>query len=68
MGLPVVRLVSGAGHDANQLATIAPAGMLFIACRGGRSHCPEEWSEPDDWAAGVHALALAAVRLDRLEF
>jgi beta-ureidopropionase / N-carbamoyl-L-amino-acid hydrolase len=68
LGLPTVRLVSGAGHDTNQLATIAPAGMFFIACRDGRSHCPEEWSDLADWAAGVHALALAAIRLDKAEF
>ena len=31
-----------AGHDANQLARIVPAGMIFIRCKEGRSHCPEE--------------------------
>jgi N-carbamoyl-L-amino-acid hydrolase len=68
LGLPAVRLVSGAGHDTNQLATIAPAGMFFIACRAGRSHCPEEWADLADWAAGVHALALTALRLDQTQF
>jgi N-carbamoyl-L-amino-acid hydrolase len=59
--LPYLRLPSYAGHDTNQLARIAPVAMLFVPSRGGRSHCPEEWTEPEDLATGARAL-LAAVR------
>jgi beta-ureidopropionase / N-carbamoyl-L-amino-acid hydrolase len=42
------RMPSGAGHDAQNLATITRAGMLFIPSKGGRSHRPDEMS---DWKA-----------------
>jgi N-carbamoyl-L-amino-acid hydrolase len=48
LGLPSRRMPSGAGHDAQNLATITEAGMLFIPSRGGRSHRPDEMS---DWKA-----------------
>jgi N-carbamoyl-L-amino-acid hydrolase len=61
------RMPSGAGHDAQNLAAITEAGMLFIPSRGGRSHRPDEMS---DWKAierGANVLlrtllALAGVR------
>jgi acetylornithine deacetylase/succinyl-diaminopimelate desuccinylase-like protein len=56
---------SHAGHDANQMAKIAPVGMLFAPSRDGRSHCPEEWTEPDDIAVCLAALAAAVIRLDK---
>ncbi len=58
------RLPSYAGHDANQLAKLAPIGMLFIPSHAGRSHCPEEWTNPDDVALGAHALLAAVRRFD----
>jgi N-carbamoyl-L-amino-acid hydrolase len=54
--LPFKRMPSGAGHDAQNLATITDAGMLFIPSKGGRSHRPDEMS---DWRAierGANAL------------
>lgn len=66
LGYPVLHLASGAGHDAMHLARIAPMGMLFIPCRGGLSHCPEEWSSPDDVARGTQVLAVALQYLDRI--
>ena len=63
-GRPYLRLPSHAGHDANQMAKIAPVGMLFAPSRAGRSHCPEEWTEPDDIAVCLAALAGAVIRLD----
>ncbi len=56
---------SGAGHDAAHVAAIAPTGMIFVPSRDGRSHCPEEWTDLDDIAKGVHALAATLVSLDR---
>ncbi|XID92809.1 Zn-dependent hydrolase [Paenibacillaceae bacterium WGS1546] len=56
---PTLSLPSGAGHDATQLARIAPIGMIFVPSRDGRSHCPEEWTDYEDVALGVEALARA---------
>ena len=64
LGLPERRLPSYAGHDTMHVARIAPAGMLFVPSRGGRSHCPEEWTELDAWAMGVRALGEAVLRFD----
>ena len=50
---------SGAGHDASQIARLGPMGMIFVPSRGGRSHCPEEWTDLDDIATGVAVLAEA---------
>jgi hypothetical protein len=60
-GRPYLRLPS---HDANQMAKIAPVGMLFAPSRDGRSHCPEEWTEPGDIAVCLDVLAAAVIRLD----
>jgi N-carbamoyl-L-amino-acid hydrolase len=59
-------MVSGAGHDAAFLAKVAPAAMLFIPCKDGRSHAAEEWAENDDIALGAAVLYEAVIRLDRL--
>jgi hydantoinase/carbamoylase family amidase len=48
---------SGAGHDVQCLASTAEAGLLFVPSVGGLSHCPEEFTAPDDMVAGVQALA-----------
>lgn len=47
-GQPVRRLVSGAGHDAMNMAALCPTAMLFIRCKGGVSHNPAEHVEPED--------------------
>jgi allantoate deiminase len=54
-GQPVVRLVSGAGHDAAMLSTIAPVAMLFVRCAGGVSHNPAESVTVEDVAAAIDA-------------
>jgi len=59
-----LRLPSGAGHDANQLAAIAPIGMIFVPSRGGRSHCPEEWTDYEQVAAGTEALFRSLLAYD----
>ena len=48
LGLKYRRMPSGAGHDAQNLASVTDSGMLFIPSRGGRSHRPDETS---DWKA-----------------
>jgi beta-ureidopropionase / N-carbamoyl-L-amino-acid hydrolase len=62
LGLSVQRLASGAGHDAAFVAHIAPAAMLFVPCRSGKSHTPEEWADPGAIAAGA-AVLLETTRL-----
>ena len=54
---------SGAGHDAMQMAKIAPAGMIFIPSRRGISHNPLEWSDPDDIALGAQLLMETMIRV-----
>jgi allantoate deiminase len=54
-GHPVVRLASGAGHDAAMLSRIAPVAMLFVRCAGGVSHNPAESVTVDDVAAAIDA-------------
>lgn len=65
-GLSVLSLPSGAGHDAAFLSRVAPAAMVFVPCREGRSHAPDEWAEPAAIAAGAVALLEAVQRLDAL--
>jgi ureidoglycolate amidohydrolase len=62
-GLPYQTMVSRAYHDSLFMARIVPAGMLFIPCRGGVSHRPDEYAAPDDIARGVRVLAAALARL-----
>ncbi|GAB4202017.1 MAG: Zn-dependent hydrolase [Roseiflexaceae bacterium] len=57
-------LSSGAGHDGSWISQIAPVGMIFVRCRDGRSHCPEEYASPEDISLGVAALARALLSLD----
>jgi allantoate deiminase len=52
---PVVRLPSGAGHDAAMLSTITPVAMLFVRCAGGVSHNPAESVTVEDVAAAIDA-------------
>jgi allantoate deiminase len=52
-GNPVLRLPSGAGHDAAILSTIAPAAMLFVRCAGGISHNPAESVTLEDVTAAI---------------
>ena len=56
-------LLSGAGHDAQYMAAIGPAGMIFVPSRGGRSHCEEEFTPMDDIEHGATTLFLAVVDL-----
>lgn len=63
-GLQTLRLPSGAGHDAQNVARLAPTGMIFVPSVQGRSHSPAELSTWEDIEAGanvllgiVHALA-----------
>jgi ureidoglycolate amidohydrolase len=51
------KMVSRAYHDSLFMARIAPVAMLFIPCRGGVSHRPDEYASPEAIGAGVHVLS-----------
>ncbi len=55
-GCSYMRLPSGAGHDAMHWAERVPTGMLFIPCRDGISHNPEEYAAPEDIVNAVRLL------------
>jgi N-carbamoyl-L-amino-acid hydrolase len=55
--IPSMDIYSAAGHDARQLHYVCPTGMIFIPCRGGISHNPFEWAEPQHIVAGAKVLA-----------
>ncbi|MEU6315282.1 Zn-dependent hydrolase [Streptomyces sp. NPDC047014] len=54
-------LPSGAGHDAQVVADLAPIGMIFVPSLGGISHVPEEDSRPEDLVAGARVLLRTAL-------
>lgn len=55
-GLSARRLPSGAGHDAQFMASVCPAGMIFVPCVDGISHNVNEHSDPKDLIAGANVL------------
>lgn len=63
-GYASMRMPSGAGHDAVYVAPTGPIGMIFIPCLNGRSHCPEEWIEPEQLLDGTRVLYQTIVELD----
>ncbi|MHA7189565.1 M20 family metallo-hydrolase [Arthrobacter sp. MDT2-16] len=64
LGQDTMRLMSGAGHDAQEMAPITPTAMIFV--RGqydGISHNPREYSTPEDCATGITVLAATILEL-----
>jgi N-carbamoyl-L-amino-acid hydrolase len=66
LGCSSMEMASGAGHDMAFISLIAPAAMVFIPCKGGRSHTPEEWTTPDQLALGTEVMLDAILRFDRI--
>ena len=60
---PFDRMVSRAYHDSLFISRIAPTSMLFIPCRAGVSHRPDEYSSPEDIVRGTEVLARALAHL-----
>ena len=56
LGHTPIRLPSGAGHDAQVMARLCPAAMLFVRCRGGISHNPAEFASVSDMGIAIAAL------------
>jgi ureidoglycolate amidohydrolase len=65
-GLPYKKMVSRAYHDSLFMARIAPVGMVFIPCRGGVSHRPDEYSAPQEIETGATVLASTLARLSQV--
>jgi N-carbamoyl-L-amino-acid hydrolase len=64
LGLSSLSLASGAGHDMAFISQVAPAAMVFIPCKEGRSHTPEEWSPSEAVARGTRVLLEAILEID----
>ncbi|MDR3670761.1 MAG: M20 family metallo-hydrolase [Holophaga sp.] len=56
LGLPIRRMTSGAGQDAQMLARICPSAMIFVPSIGGISHSPEERTDPRHLQMGADVL------------
>lgn len=65
LGIAVRELPSGAGHDAQSMAGLCPAGMIFVPSAGGLSHCPAESTPWEQVEAGVRVLERTICILDR---
>ena len=63
-GLSWRRMASGAGHDAMKVASLVPAGMIFIPCREGISHSPAEDASLEDVALGAEII-LEGIKIRR---
>jgi beta-ureidopropionase / N-carbamoyl-L-amino-acid hydrolase len=63
LGLSTLAMPSGAGHDSQNMATIAPTGMIFVPSKAGRSHCPEEDTDWNDVANGANVLLNTLIEL-----
>ena len=55
-GQEVLYLPSGPGHDAMRIAKIAPIGIIFVRCKDGISHSPDEWTAPEDCEIAANVL------------
>ncbi len=65
LGLRTCDLASGAGHDTAFMTRICPAAMVFVPCRNGKSHMPEEWADGGAVAAGATVILNTVKSLDR---
>lgn len=65
VGLASIDLPSFAGHDSQNIAKIAPMGMIFIPSKDGISHSPKEYSSPEDIANGAEVLYRTVLLLDQ---
>jgi ureidoglycolate amidohydrolase len=62
-GFSFLKMTSRAYHDSLFMSRIAPVAMLFIPCRNGYSHRPDEYASPEDIARGALVLAEALANL-----
>ncbi|QDK80056.1 Zn-dependent hydrolase [Spirosoma sp. KCTC 42546] len=65
LGFSYRYMQSGAGHDSQEIAQIAPVGMIFIPSVGGISHSPKEFSKGVDIGNGANVLLQTMLAIDR---
>jgi len=63
LGMSAPTLPSGAGHDAAAMADLTKTGMLFVRCKGGISHHPDEYVSQDDAIAGANVLMQTVINI-----
>jgi len=63
MGTRHTTMPSGAGHDTMLVAGRVPSAMVFVPCRDGVSHAPDEHADPADAALASHVMLHALTRL-----
>lgn len=66
LGLSVMHLPSGAGHDAQSIAPIGPIGMIFIPSLNGISHAPSEFTSEQQITDGANVLLKTIIGMDQL--
>jgi len=65
LGLSYKNMPSGAGHDTQEMANIAPVGMIFVPSVNGISHSPKEFTKAADMANGANVLLQTILALDK---
>lgn len=65
LGLSYKYMQSGAGHDSQDMALIAPVGMIFVPSAGGISHSQKEFTKATDMANGANVLLQTILQLDK---
>jgi N-carbamoyl-L-amino-acid hydrolase len=65
LGYSVLKMTSGAGHDAQMMARICPAAMIFVPSKDGISHNPSEFTSKEDLNRGAETLFRAVIKLDQ---
>ncbi len=65
LGFTTKFMQSGAGHDSQEIALIAPVAMIFIPSVGGISHSPKEFSTATDMGNGANVLLQTILQLDK---
>ena len=63
LGFDSMKMISGASHDAQFLSSFCPTVMIFVPSVGGRSHCPEEWTDMKDLENGCNVLLHSVLEL-----
>lgn len=63
LGIPILKMNSGALHDACVMTAVTDVGMIFVPSVGGRSHSPEEFTRYEDIEKGCNVLLRALLRL-----
>ena len=65
LGFTYKYMQSGAGHDSQDMALIAPIGMIFVPSVGGISHSPKEFTKSIDMANGANVLLQTILKIDK---